>query len=195
MFGKHSFRRRTTLHLEELEPRNAPAVVNVNASQVLRVVNPQLLGVNVAWWDTSLNSTQTKQMVQAAGLTMFRFPGGSSSDTWHFNAPPTYGGEGTVASFAQFIASVSGVGMVTLNYGTGSPQEAAAFLAYLNASTSNTTAIGNGQEWNSSTSTWVQVNWQTAGYWASLRAATPVTPNDGLNFLHWPGRTVWLSLF
>jgi hypothetical protein len=183
MFGKRTHHQRTSLRLEELEARNAPAIVSVNAGQVLRAVNPQLLGINVAWWDTHLNTAQTKLMVQTAGLTMFRFPGGSSSDTWHFNAPPTYGGEGTVASFAQFIASVSGEGMVTLNYGTGSPQEAAAFLAYLNAGASDPTPIGNGQEWNSTTSTWVQVNWQTAGYWASLRAATPITPNDGLNFL------------
>ena len=70
-------------------------------------------------------------MVQAAGLTMFRFPGGSSSDDFHFNAPPTYNGEGTDASMASFIASVNGVGLATLDYGSGSPQEAAAFLAYL----------------------------------------------------------------
>jgi hypothetical protein len=169
--------------LEVLEARDLPATITINAGQVVRAVAPQILGINLAWWDTSLNTAQTKEMVQAAGLTMFRFPGGSSSDTWHFNVGPTYGGEGTSASMAQFIASVGGVGLVTLNYGTGSPQEAAALLAYLNGSPGNTTSLGMGQEWNSSTSTWVQVNWQTAGYWASLRAATPVTPNDGLNFL------------
>src|SRR5262249_29264627 len=71
----------TFLRLEELEPRDVPASISVNAGQVIRAVNPQVLGINVAWWDSHLNTTQTKQMVQAAGLTMFRFPGGSSSDT------------------------------------------------------------------------------------------------------------------
>ena len=118
-------------HLEGLEDRELLAVVSVNAGQVVRTVDTQLLGVNLAWWDSDLNTAQTQQMVQAAGLTMFRFPGGSSSDDFHFNAPPTYNGEGTDASMASFIASVGGVGLVTLDYGSGSPQEAAAFLAYL----------------------------------------------------------------
>ena len=47
----------------------------------------------------------------------------------------------------------------------------------------NTTSIGVGQEWNDSTDTWQTVNWQTAGYWASLRAAAPLAHDDGLNFL------------
>ena len=130
--------------------RELLATISVNAGQVVRGVDTQLLGVNVAWYDSVLNTPQTQQMVQAAGLTMFRFPGGSSSDDFHFNAAPTYNGEGTDASMASFIASVNGVGLATLDYGSGSPQEAAAFLAYLNAPVGNTTAIGNGQEWNDS---------------------------------------------
>ena len=142
-----------------------------------------MLGVNVAWWDTDLNTDQTARMVGAAGLTMFRFPGGSSSDDFHFNAPPTYNGEGTDGSMAEFIDSVGGVGIATVDYGSGSPQEAAAFLAYLEAPVGNTTPIGDGQEWNDTTGAWQTVNWQTAGYWASLRAAAPLAQDDGLNFL------------
>ena len=166
-----------------LEDRVLLATVSVNAAQVVRSVNTQLLGVNVAWYDSVLNTSQTQQMVTAAGLTMFRFPGGSSSDDFHFNAPPTYNGEGTDGSMASFIASVNGTGLATLDYGSGSPQEAAAFLAYLNAPVGNTTSIGNGQEWNDSTNSWQTVNWQTAGYWASLRASAPLAKDDGLNFL------------
>ena len=121
--------------------------------------------------------------MQAAGLTMFRFPGGSSSDDFHFNAPPTYNGEGTDGSMASFINSVGGVGLATIDYGSGSPQEAAAFLAYLNAPVGNATAIGTGQEWNDSTNSSQSVDWKTAGYWASLRAQAPLAHDDGLNFL------------
>ena len=166
-------KRRSTPGLEGLEGRQLLATVSVNATQVVRAVDTQLLGVNVAWYDSVLNTPQTQQMVQAAGLTMFRFPGGSSSDDFHFNAPPTYNGEGTDGSMASFIASVGGTGMATIDYGSGSPQEAAAFLAYLNAPVGNTTPIGVGQEWNDSTNSWQSVNWQTAGYWASLRAQRP----------------------
>ena len=179
----HAGNRRCRPGIEGLERRELLATVAVNAGQVVRAVNPQLLGVNVAWYDSNLNTSQTKQMVQAAGLTMFRFPGGSSSDDFHFNAPPTYDGEGTDASIAGFIASVGGVGLATIDYGSGSPQEAAAFLAYLDAPVGNTTQIGTGQEWSDSANAWHQVDWKTAGYWASLRAAAPLAQDDGLNFL------------
>ena len=162
--------------LEQLEDRTLPSVVTVNADSVVRTIDAQVLGVNLAWWDSSLNTPQTQQMVQAAGLNLFRFPGGSSADTWHFNSPPTYNGEGTSASFAQFISSVNGQGMVTLNYGTGSPQEAAAFLAYLDGQVGDTTEIGPGLQWSSDSNSWITVDWKTAGYWASLRAGSAAGP-------------------
>ena len=84
---------------------------------------------------------------------------------------------------ASFVASVKGQAVVTLDYGSGSPQEAAAFLAYFNGAVGNTTAIGQGPEWNDSTGSWQTVDWKTAGYWASLRAAAPLATDDGLNFL------------
>jgi alpha-L-arabinofuranosidase len=181
--GSGPRRRRCALGIEGLEARALLATIAVNAATVVRSVDTQLLGVNVAWYDSVLNTPQTQQMVESAGLTMFRFPGGSSSDDFHFNAPPTYNGEGTDGSMASFISSVNGVGLATVDYGSGSPQEAAAFLAYLEAPVGNTTQIGDGQEWNDSTNSWQTVNWETAGYWASLRAAAPLAQDDGLNFL------------
>ena len=168
--------------------RELLAAVAVDVGQVIRAVDPQLIGVNATWWDTNLNTSQTQQMVEAAGLNLFRLPGGSSSDDFHFNAAPTYQGEGTIPSMASFVASVNGQAVVTLDYGSGSPQEAAAELAYLNAPVGATTPIGDGQEWNDATGQWQTVNWQNAGYWASLRAATPLAVDDGLNFLRL-GRT------
>ena len=159
----------------------------VNASQSVGSVGTPFLGVNLASWDSYLNTSQTQQLVQNAGLGLFRFPGGSESDEFHFNVPPAdqpvYSGPGTAASMANFIASVNGRGIVTLDYGSGSPQEAAAFLAYLNAPTSSTTPIGSGEEWNTSTKAWIQTDWKTAGYWAAFRAESPLAHDDGLNFL------------
>ncbi len=169
--------------IEIVEPRLLLATVAVNAGDIVRTVDSQLLGVNLATWDSALDTPQTEQMVEAAGLTNFRFPGGSESDDFHFNAPPTYDGEGTDSSIASFIAAVGGIGIATVDYGSGSPQEAAAFLAYLDGSVDNTTVIGDGQEWSDSANEWQTVDWQTAGYWASLRAAAPLPVDDGLNFL------------
>ncbi len=119
---------------EGLEVRDLLATVSVNAGQVVRAVDTNLLGVNLVEWDSYLNTSQTQQMVQAAGLTEFRFPGGSASDDFHFNSPPAYNGQGTDTSMASFIASVNGQAIITLDYGSGSPQEAAAELAYFNGS-------------------------------------------------------------
>jgi methionine-rich copper-binding protein CopC len=169
--------------LEPLEDRLLLAVVAVDADQVVRPVETRDLGVNLAWWDNALNTSQTQALVQDAGLTLFRFPGGSSSDTYHFNAPERFPGAGTVPRFAALIEAMGGDGMVTLDYGTGSPQEAAAFLAYCNGQPGDPTVLGSGPQWSDSTSSWVTKDWQTAGYWAELRAAAPLAQDDGLNFL------------
>ncbi len=157
----------------------------INANAGVGTVASNFLGVNLAYWDDQQTTTQTQQMTTAAGLATYRFPGGSASDDFHFNVASNYGDSAanTIPQFAQFISAVGGVGIVTLDYGSGSPQEAAAELAYLQGSTTDTTAIGTGLEWNDSTSKWQSVNWGTVGYWASLRAASPLATNDGLNFM------------
>ena len=156
----------------------------VNASSVLQPVTTNLLGVNLANPDADVLTTQTQQMVQAAGLDFFRFgeagPKRRGSDGWHFNvnnSPTNY------AQFLQLVAGLGGTGMAGIDYGSASPQEAAAELAYTLGSPSDATALGTGIQWNTSTSQWQNVNWGTVGYWASLRAATPLTTDDGLNFL------------
>ena len=166
----------------------APATAVASTINAATDVNPTTaaeLGVNLAYWDDQMLTTQTEQMASSAGMTMYRFPGGSASDDFHFNVSDNYGDgvANTIPQFAEFISAVGGTGIVTVDYGSGSPQEAAAELAYLEGSPSDTTSIGTGLEWNDSTGAWVSVNWGTVGYWASLRAASPLQTDDGLNFL------------
>ncbi len=156
----------------------------VNAGTSIAASTNNLVGVNTAWWDDQLTTTQTQQMVQAAGLHLYRLPGGSSADDFHFNVAHNYSPYAdTLPQMAQFVASVGGSGIVTTDYGSGSPQEAEAELAYLEGSTSDTTAIGNGIEWSDTGNAWTTINWKTVGYWAGLRAAQPLVTDDGLNFL------------
>jgi hypothetical protein len=157
----------------------------VNAGSAVGPVWTNMLGVNLTWWDDQLTTGQTQQMVQAAGLDAFRFPGGSSSDDYHFTVAANFGDPvaDNIPQFVRMIEALGGVGLITLDYGSGSPQEAAAELAYLEGSPTDATVIGNGLEWNDGTNQWQQVNWQTVGYWASLRAAGPLGTDDGYNFL------------
>jgi hypothetical protein len=165
----------------------------VNIGTVIDPTPTDVVGVNIDWWDNQLTTAQTEQLVEAAGLNIFRFPGGSSSDDYHFNQSSNDDDPSaiTIAQFAEFVQSVGGTGLVTTDYGSGSPQEAEAELAYLVGSPTDTTVIGNGTEWIPTfNSSGAIVSWttqtfvgQTVGYWASLRAASPLATNDGLNFL------------
>ena len=148
----------------------------VNASTSLHAVTTNLLGINTVYWDSDAVTAQTQQMAAAAGLDVYRFPGGSAADDFHFNVANNWGDSGaiTIPQFAQFITSAGGTGLVTLDYGSGSPQEAAAELAYLDGSPTDTTSIGSGIEWNDGAGEWQTVNWGTVGYWASLRGASPL---------------------
>jgi hypothetical protein len=164
---------------------------NVDVTSNVHPVNTNLLGVNIDWWDAALTTPQTQQLIQQAGLTTYRFPAGSSSDLYHFNlsdntSTNTTGATSsqTVPVFAQVTENLGAPGMFVVDYGSGSPQEGAAELAYFEGSPTDTTTIGMGIEWLSSNSTaWANVDWGTVGYWASLRATTPLATDDGLNFL------------
>ncbi len=163
----------------------AAVTSTISAATSLHAVPANMLGVNMVWWDTADVSLQTQQMTAAAGLKLFRFPGGSSSDEYHFNLAANEGDTSaiTIPQFAQYITSAGGTGLVTLDYGSASPQEAAAELAYLEGSAADTTVIGNGIEWNDAANQWQTVNWGAAGYWAALRGAKPLAIDDGLNFM------------
>src|SRR5580658_6012347 len=204
--------------VEPLETRTLLSTVTVNASTVIGPVQTDLLGVNFATWDPlvasngntsspTLNS-QTQQLVAASGINTFRIPGGSTSDFFHFaisGGGAAINGNLSVAAMAELVASVNGVGMITINYGTGSPQEGAALLAYLNGAANsaalNNVVLGTAPIFLATTTSpepqnlsgssdpgWTTYNWQTAGFWATLRSQTPLQVNDGLNFLR-IGRT------
>jgi hypothetical protein len=180
---------------EILEPRLLLSTVTVNTATTIRTVPSDMIGVNTAPWDPALSSSQTLSLSEAAGLNAVRIGGGSTADRIHFNStsyyldPTTTTSGATLSSNSMFgqgalyAASLNATAIVTVDYGEGSPQEAAALLSYLDGSTTNTTSLGSGEQWNVSTQSWQMVNWQTVGYWASLRAAAPLAHDDGLNFL------------
>lgn len=114
--------------------------------------------------------------------------------------------EGTLApgtdfgSFAKTLQATGTQALITINYGTstsdstgsvtagnggvpdqcsepntaGQPEEAAAWVAYANGSPSNAQLIGLDA---------VGFDWKTVGFWAGLRASSPLSVDDGYNFL------------
>jgi len=152
----------------------------INAVQPLRTADARWFGLNAAVWDGYYDTPTTVSLLNQLDTRLLRLPGGSLSDQYHWVSNTTLTNTWQwQTSFANFIhvitnASVNAQAIITVNYGTGTPQEAAAWVAYCNATTASTVSLGvdaNG------------VNWQTAGYWASLRAAAPLGTDDGKNFL------------
>ncbi|HYQ66483.1 cellulose binding domain-containing protein [Actinophytocola sp.] len=116
----------------------APAGVDVvvNARAGLEPVSSMALGVNHAIWDTNLGTAEVADLLKGAGVKAMRYPGGSYSDIYHWldhTAPGGYVAPNT--DFDHFMAGVRRAGaqpIVTANYGTGSPQEAADWVRSAN---------------------------------------------------------------
>jgi hypothetical protein len=173
------------------------ATVTVNLATARNTVSPDLMGVHTAVYDGRLGTPAVLNLLRGAGVTSLRYPGGSYADLYHWEthtavttAPAMGAGSSVITitpgtdfgSFVPILRSINANAFITLNYGSnanatgpGTPQEAAAWVAYANALPSNTTVIGVDATGR---------NWGTAGDWARLRASAPLTPDpDRMNIL------------
>ena len=111
--------------------------VSISAGQALATIPSTGVGINTAVYDGNMNSSATPGLLSTAGFGMVRYPGGSYSDTYHWQTNTVEGG-GYVApntSFDQFMGTVRAAGaqpIITANYGSGTPAEAAAWVRYAN---------------------------------------------------------------
>ena len=183
-----------------------PVNVTINATNVISTVPPDAFGIFMAVWDTWGGSTPTQ--LKQAGVTTMRYPGGGYADNYQWSShlmTPDDGQDGNLGylsgatdmgHFIQLMSNAQAQAVISVDWGSGflwnsnktamaipctngSPQEAAAWVAYCNSSTNiygttNDVTIGVDAEGN---------NWQTAGNWAMIRAASPLAQNDGYNFL------------
>ncbi len=166
--------------------------VSVDPSQSKAVLYTTSIGIAADRWEQNAYDPATLQLLQDAGFTNLRFPGNNGIDAlYHWSTgtitnPYTDDRAPAFPREKQFPAVVPvidklGTAIVSVNYGTnldgsggGEPAEAAAWVAYANGSPSNTQAIGKDSKGN---------DWKTVGFWASLRAASPIATDDGYNHL------------
>jgi hypothetical protein len=112
------------------------ARVKVDAAHVVRTVDARLFGINTAIWDGLLDTAETVSALRELDLLALRFPGGSLTDEYHWapNATGTNGGT-CPTSFANFIHVATNLHaqvFITVNYGSGTPEEAAAWVRCAN---------------------------------------------------------------
>jgi hypothetical protein len=109
-----------------------PVHISVNASQTLRTADARWFGLNTAIWDGYFDSAYTSNALRELGTLILRFPGGSAADDYHWASNTTDTNTWTWStSFADFVHIATNAGaqaMITVNYGSGSPQEAAAWV-------------------------------------------------------------------
>ena len=160
-------------------PPPATIELSVNAASVIRQVDARIFGTNTAIWDDQLGTAANLALLAQIGVGSLRYPGGSASDDydWQLDRSVTNNSFQWASAFSTFAPLAAALGAqpyLTVNYGSGTPEQAAAWVAYANGSPANTLALGTDAKGR---------NWQTVGYWASLRAAAPLANDDGYNFL------------
>jgi hypothetical protein len=110
----------------------APVRITVNTRAGLATMPSTGLGGNHAVWDSNLGTAETGDLLGAAGMRVMRYPGGSYGDIYHWETHTAPGGfVAPNTDFDTFMGGVRRAGaqaMVIANYGTGTPEEAAAWV-------------------------------------------------------------------
>ncbi len=113
------------------------AQISVNVNQSLGILTGASKGLNAAVWDGDLLDTAASTAIKNAGINLLRYPGGSTSDIYHWQSHSAVNGGfvnpgDTFDAFMGVVQSVGAQAMITVDYGAGTPQEAANWVQYAN---------------------------------------------------------------
>ena len=107
--------------------------VTVNATAGLGTIPSDAIGLNTAVYDGYMNATPIPGLLKAAGIDAMRYPGGSYSDIYNWQTNTAQGGYvapgNSFSSFMTTAKAASAEPVITVNYGTGTPSLAAAWVS------------------------------------------------------------------
>jgi len=116
-----------------------PSTASVDVQTSLGLLSSISVGANAAAWDSDLIDPALPRLLEDAGIQLMRYPGGSVADNYHWltNTPddPNLGGTDPNANFDAFMsvaARARAGAMITVNYGSGTAEEAADWVRYAN---------------------------------------------------------------
>lgn len=182
------------MFLVSITPAHAQlkTTVHVETAKTGPMVYTTSLGVAGDRWDAKAFDAATMALMKDVGITSLRFPGnngiaplyhwstGAITNPYTNDRAPAFANERKFPAMTAVIDDL-GTALVSTNYGTnldgtggGEPAEAAAWVAYANGKTSSKQEIGKDSKGN---------DWKTVGFWASLRASSPLPTDDGFNHL------------
>ena len=109
-----------------------PSTVTVNAKTEIARLGATPIGANAAVWDSHLYEVGVPGFLADAGIRLIRYPGGSTADTYHWQ--PDTGGftANTFDSTMSVFQRARAQAIITVNYGSGTPAEAAGWVQYAN---------------------------------------------------------------
>ena len=152
--------------------------VTVNATSGLGAIPQGAIGLNTAVYDGDMNDTAVPGLLKAAGIDAMRYPGGSYSDifNWQTNTAAAGGFVAPNTTFANFMTTAQGVGaapIVTVNYGTGTPSLAAAWVRSAKSNGDNVKfwEVGNEVYGNGT----YGANWEADAHCDTSAGGSPVT--------------------
>ncbi|HEX7652871.1 MAG TPA: hypothetical protein VF607_05160, partial [Verrucomicrobiae bacterium] len=115
-----------------------PALVHVavDATRAVRMADSRWLGLNTAVWDGNFDTPTTSAALAELGTAILRFPGGSLSDEYHWatgrSLNNTWAWSINFANYIHIATNLGAQAMITVNYGTGTSNEAADWVRSAN---------------------------------------------------------------
>jgi alpha-L-arabinofuranosidase len=118
-------------------PASASEVrVSVDAAHIVRTVDARLFGINVVMWDGLLDTPETVSALRELGVQALRWPGGSCADDYHWqfnrNGRNAWNWATSFAGFMHVATNLPAQVFITVNYGSGTAEEAAAWVRCAN---------------------------------------------------------------
>jgi hypothetical protein len=108
--------------------------------RAIRTVDARWFGVNAAIWDSVFDTPDTLSALSEMGCRVLRYPGGSLSDEYHWVTDlvenNTYLWPTRFTNFAHIATNLGAQVFITVNYGTGTPNEAADWVKSSNITNS-----------------------------------------------------------
>ncbi len=122
----------------EAKKTKAPEVVEVTitgdfSKTITESINDGLFGINAALWDGDLLKPQTAEYVKAVNHKVLRYPGGLRADDDHWKEVlDRKDWMVDIDEFLDFCEKTGNTAMITVNFGKGTPEEAAAWVKHVN---------------------------------------------------------------
>ncbi len=108
------------------------AHIGIDAGNAIRTADTRWFGINLTVDCPDVNLRDGVPEMGHAGWTTLRFPGGSISDNYDWEIPNDVSSDDDWTNFANVATNMGATVFITVNYGTGTPALAAAWVANAN---------------------------------------------------------------